>query len=148
MEVSGEQQFKAPRELVWQMLMDPAALKTCIPGCEKLEEASPGSYRLTARVGIAAVKGAYSGTVTIADAVQPESYRLVTAADGAPGGAQGTARITLTESGTGTTVRYVAEMKAQGGLARLGGPLLAGTAKIMAGQFFKAMERLVEQRSI
>ena len=148
MDVSGEQQFKAPRQLVWEMLMDPAALKACIPGCEKLEEASPGSYRLTARVGIAAVRGTYGGTVTIADAVQPESYRLITAADGAPGGAQGSARITLSETATGTTLRYVAEMKAQGGLARLGGPLLAGTAKILAGQFFKAMERLVEQRSI
>jgi len=148
MDVSGEQRFKAPRQLVWEMLLDPVALKACIPGCETLVEVSPGSYRLTARVGIAAVKGVYGGTVTIADAVEPESYRLITTADGAPGGAQGTARITLTETGGGTTVHYVAEMKAQGGLARLGGPLLAGTAKIMAGQFFKAMERLVEQRSI
>ncbi|MEP6870441.1 MAG: carbon monoxide dehydrogenase subunit G [Anaerolineaceae bacterium] len=148
MDVTGEQHFKAPRELVWEMLMDRAALKACIPGCETLVEVSPGSYRLTARVGIATVRGTYGGTVTIADAVQPESYRLVTTADGAPGGAQGTARITLSETATGTTVRYVAEMKAQGGLARLGGPLLAGTAKIMAGQFFKAMERLVERRSI
>ena len=148
MEVTGEQRFKAPRPLVWEMLMDPAALRACIPGCEKLEEVSPGSFKLSLRSGIAPIRGAYGGTVTVADAVEPESYRLVSAADGAPGSAQGDVRITLTETPGGTLVRYAAEMKAQGGLARLGGPLLAGTAKVMAGQFFKAMERFVDQRSI
>lgn len=128
--------------------MDPAALKACIPGCETLEERAPGSYALTVRVGIAAVKGVYAGVVTISEALPPESYRLLTTADGPPGSARADVRITLTETTAGTIVRYVAEMQAQGGLARLGGPLLAGTAKIMASQFFKAMDRLVEQRSI
>ncbi len=128
--------------------MDPAALKACIPGCEKLDEVAPGSYRMTVRIGIALMKGTYSGTVTIADAIRPEAYRLVTAGDGAPGSAQGTVKITLGEAGSGTLVKYLAEMKAQGGLARLGGPLLAGTAKMMASQFFKSMERMVEQRTV
>lgn len=128
--------------------MDPAALKTCIPGCETLDEQIPGSYTLTVRVGIAAVKGVYAGVVTISEALSPESYRLLTTADGQPGSARADVRITLTQTTTGTMVRYVAEMQAQGGLARLGGPFLAGTAKIMAAQFFKSMERLVEQRSI
>lgn len=128
--------------------MDPVALKACIPGCEQLEELAPGSYRLTMRVGIAALKGAYSGTVTIADPVWPDSYRLIGAGDGAPGRAQGEVQISLAAAHGGTVVRYVATLQAQGGLARLGGPLLAGTAKIMAGQFFRSMERLVERRSI
>ena len=148
MDVSGEQRFRASRQLVWEMLMDPAALKACIPGCEKLDELATGSYRMTVRVGIAPMKGTYSGTVTVVDASQPESYRLVTAGDGTPGSAQGDVRVALSEIPTGTLVSYVAEMRAQGALARLGSPLLAGTAKIMAGQFFKSMERLVEQRSV
>jgi carbon monoxide dehydrogenase subunit G len=38
-------------------------------------------------------------------------------------------------------------VKAQGAIARLGSRLLAGSAKLMVGQFMKAMEKQVEARS-
>jgi carbon monoxide dehydrogenase subunit G len=39
-------------------------------------------------------------------------------------------------------------VKAQGALARLGSRLLGGAAKLMAGQFFKAMEQQVKERVV
>jgi carbon monoxide dehydrogenase subunit G len=98
------------------------------------------------RVGIEAVKGTYRGTATVRDRRPHDSYELVVQGTGIPGGLGGEARIALRDDGDGTLVSYRGEITAQGTLARLGARLLAGTAKLMIGQFFKAMEKQVAQR--
>ncbi len=148
MEVTGAQRFDAPPQAVWDLLLDPAALQAAMPGCERFEEAGPQSYDLTIRVGIAAIKGTYSGNVKVADAIEPLSYRLVVAGSGKPGSVQGDARITLTADGPGgTMVSYRGDVKAQGAIARLGSRLLGGASKLMIGQFFKAMEKQAQDRT-
>ena len=146
MEVSGEQHFNAPRDVVWEMLLDPRALRAAMPGCEKFQEVGPQTYDLTIRIGLSAIKGTYSGRVKVADAVAPTSYRLIVSGSGLPGGVQGDATMTLTDDGAGTLVRCVGHVKAHGVIARLGSPLLSGTARLMIAQFFKAMERQVGDR--
>ncbi len=147
MEVSGDHKFSASRAAVWAALLDPKALKASMPGCEKFEEVGPQSYDLTIKVGIAAIKGTYSGHVKVADPVEGESYRLVVSGHGKPGSVQGDATLSLSDAGAGTLVKYVGEVKAQGAIARLGSRLLGGAAKLMIGQFMKAMEKQVEARS-
>jgi hypothetical protein len=38
MNMTGEVQLPASRETVWAMLNEPAVLKSCIPGCESLDQ--------------------------------------------------------------------------------------------------------------
>ncbi len=147
MEIQGEHRFDAPRDVVWQLLLDPAALQASMPGCERFVEVGPESYDLTIRVGIAAIKGTYSGNVKVRDRKEGESYRLVVEGNGKPGSVQGDALMTLSrQEGPTTTVTYTGEVKAQGAIARLGSRLLGGTAKLMIGQFFKGMEKQVSNR--
>ena len=147
MEVTGEHKFDAPREAVWKALLDPKALQASMPGCEKFEEVGPSSYDLTIKVGIAAIKGTYSGNVRVADPVENQSYRLVVQGSGKPGTVQGDATLSLSDVAGGTLVEYVGDVKAQGAIARLGSRLLGGAAKLMIGQFMKAMEKQVEGRT-
>ena len=147
MEISGEHRFQAPRTVVWEALLDPQALKASMPGCERLEPTGPETYDITIKVGIAAIKGTYSGNVKVTDRKPEDSYRLVVGGSGKPGSVQGDATMTLTDDGDGRTlVRYTGDVKAQGAIARLGSRLLGGAAKLMIGQFFKGMEKQVEQR--
>jgi carbon monoxide dehydrogenase subunit G len=147
MEISGEHRFAAPRDVVYQALLDPKALQDSMPGCEKFEEVGPSSYDLTIKVGISAIKGTYSGNVKVAEPVENQSYRLIVAGSGKPGSVQGDAAMVLSDDGNGTLVRYTGDVKAQGAIARLGSRLLGGAAKLMIGQFFKGMEKQVEQRT-
>jgi carbon monoxide dehydrogenase subunit G len=147
MEISGDHKFPAPRDAVWQALLDPKALQASMPGCEKFEEVAPNSYDLTIKVGIAAIKGTYSGNVKVADPVDGQSYRLIVSGSGKPGSVQGDATLVLSDDGAGTLVRYTGDVKAQGAIARLGSRLLGGAAKLMIGQFMKGMEKQVEGRS-
>ena len=147
MEVTGDHKFAAPRQAVWQALLDPKALQASMPGCEKFEEVGPQSYDLTIKVGIAAIKGTYTGNVKVVDPVENEHYRLVVSGHGKPGSVQGDATLTLSDEGGGTLVKYAGDVKAQGAIARLGSRLLGGAAKLMIGQFMKAMEKQVDARN-
>ena len=147
MEVKGDHQFKAPRAVVWECMLDPKALQASMPGCEVFKEVAPESYDLTIKVGVGAIKGTYSGNVKVTDRNPQDSYRLIVTGKGAPGSVQGDAVMTLAENAAGTLVSYTGEVKAQGAIARLGSRLLAGTANLMIGQFMKGMEKQVENRT-
>lgn len=148
MEVKGDHRFSAPREVVWQALLDPAALKEAMPGVEEFRETGPESYAITIKVGIAAIKGTYSGNVKVTDREPMNSYRLLVDGSGKPGSVQGDAVLTLSDDGRGgTLVAYAGDVRAQGAIARLGSRLLAGAAKLMIGQFMKGMEKQIDARS-
>lgn len=146
MEVKGDHHFKAPRNVVWEAMLDPKALQASMPGCEQFTQVAPESYDIVIKVGIAAIKGTYTGNVKVTDRMPEDSYRLIVAGKGSPGSVQGDAVMTLTEKDGGTFVSYKGEVKAQGAIARLGGRLLGGTANLMIGQFMKGMERQVQNR--
>ena len=45
MDITGSYTFAAPPERVWDLMMDPAAIASCIPGCEALEPDGDDRYR-------------------------------------------------------------------------------------------------------
>ena len=146
MEIAGTHRFRAGRQVVWEALLDPAALKKAIPGCERLDMAGAGRFEMVVRVGMAAVKGTYRGDVTLSDVRAPGSYSLSATAVGDLGTTVGEAVVELVEEGDATVVRYRGDLRAQGGLARLGGRVLQGSASLLLAQFFKAMDAQVAQR--
>lgn len=146
MEIAGEHRFNAPQSIVYEMLLDPAALQASMPGCERFEETGPEEYDITLKVGIAAIKGTYDGSVKVADRVPEDSFRLLVDGGGRPGKVRGEATMTLSMEGEQTVVVYRGDVKAQGAIARMGSRLLGGAAKLMIGQFFKAMEKQVAAR--
>ncbi|MEE9277584.1 MAG: carbon monoxide dehydrogenase subunit G, partial [Dehalococcoidia bacterium] len=141
----GEHRFPAARSLVWEKLLDPETLRTSIPGCEDLKEVGPDSYDMTVTIGISAIRGTYSGNVTMADAEPEETYRLVAKGSGRAGSVNGSAQIRLADDGDGTLLTYEADLKATGPIARLGGRLVGSAAKMMVGRFFKAMDQHIRE---
>ncbi len=147
MEIKGEHEFEGPRALLYELLLDPEVLASALPGVERFEEVAPDRYESTMRVGIASVRGTYTGRVEVLEQAPPESYRLRVDGAGKPGGVKADAFVELVEAGSATTMRYRAEVKARGTIARLGGRLLGGVARLLIGQFFKSIERQVDDRA-
>jgi carbon monoxide dehydrogenase subunit G len=147
MNLSGEHSFHALQEVVWDCLLAPDDLRQAIPGCEQFNEVAPNAYDLTVKIGIASIKGTYGGHVEVADEQPMDSYRLIVRGTGKPGSVRGDAVMRLTPIPEGTCLSYVADVHAEGGIARLGSRLLGATAKLMIGQFMRAMERQVERRT-
>ena len=74
--------------------MDPAAIASCIPGCENLEPDGVDRYSARLTIGIAAITGNYEGTVTIRQG-RPPSYKLTVEGQGRPGSSKAKRTITL-----------------------------------------------------
>src|SRR3954465_192722 len=118
MEISGSYTFNAPPDRVWALLMDPAVLSSCIPGCDRFEPDGVDRYAVTLTVGLAAITGTYQGTVVLPDIVPNTSYGLVVEGQGRPGFVKGTSAITLRGDGATTIVDVSATVQTGGARTR------------------------------
>ncbi len=143
MKIDGSYIFNAPRERVWQVLLDPKVLAQCVPGCETLNEVGPDKYEAIMKVGVASVKGTYKGKVSIKDKQAPSHYVLSGEGSGGPGFMQGDVAVDLEEKNGQTLLKYSTEAKVGGLIASIGQRMLNGVAKMMLDQFFKKMESFV-----
>ena len=121
-------------------MMDPAAIASCIPGCERLEPAGDDRYRAAITIGMAAITGKYEGTVVISNKVAPSSYTLSVEGQGRPGFVKGEAHIALRADGVNTIVDVTGTAQTGGTIARLGQRLIGGAAKMMQDRFFACMQ--------
>ncbi len=145
MDITGTYTFAAAPEKVWALMMDPAAIASCIPGCDQLEPDGVDRYKAAITIGMAAITGKYEGTVTISDKVAPSSYQLTVEGQGRPGFVKGTVTITLREhptdgGGAGTIVDVKGTAQTGGTIARLGQRLIGSAAKMMQDRFFACMQ--------
>lgn len=139
MTLDGTYTFPAPRERVWALLMDTAAIASCVPGCEALEPLGDDRYQAKLVATVAAISGSYEGTVAMLDKVAPESYRLVIEGSGKHGFVNGESRITLREQGESTLVEVTGTMEVGGMIARVGQRLIGSVSKMMLDRFFACM---------
>ncbi|WP_043634091.1 SRPBCC family protein [Nonomuraea candida] len=143
MKLAGSAVIGADRDRVWAALRDPEVLVRAIPGCERLEEAGPDTYRMTVNAGVASIKGVYQGEVALTDPLAPESFTIKARGQGAPGTVDATVLVRLGEAGGATRVDYEAEAVIGGMIGGVGQRMLGSAAKRTAGQFFSAVERLL-----
>src|SRR4051794_38532861 len=99
MRLDGTASFAASREQVWDVLLDPDALQGCLPGCESLTATDADTYEVVVKIGVASVKGTYTGTVQIRGMEKPHRYRLGVEGKGTPGFVNGEALVELTDAG-------------------------------------------------
>jgi len=140
MKIEGTHQLSAPRDRVYQLLVDPAVLQRCIPGCERLELTAENTYSATIRAGVGAIKGVFTGTVRLEEMRPPDHYRIVVEGKGAPGFLKGAGNLDLEAADDGTLIKYTGDLQLGGTIASVGQRMIQGTAKMMAGQFFTALE--------
>jgi carbon monoxide dehydrogenase subunit G len=140
MELAGEHTFAAPRERVWAFLLDPAMLKQCLPGCEQLDEIGPDEYTATMRIGIAMIKGTFTGRVKISDKEEPERYKMLVEGSGPQGQVSGEGTLELIEQEGNTVVRYSGDVNVRGTIARVGARMIQPAARTIVGQFFGCLE--------
>src|SRR5688572_2232246 len=143
MEITGSYTFNAAPERLWSVLMDPAVIASCIPGCQRLEPDGDDRYRATLIVGLAAITGTYEGIVTITDKLPNTSYRLAVEGQGKPGFVKGSALITLRADGETTAVEVAGTVQTGGPIARLGQRLIGNVSKMMQDRFFECLAKKV-----
>ena len=136
MEINSTYKFSAPPSAVWTLLMDPEAIKACLPGCRDMRPLGEDRYAAEMSVGVAAVSGSFKATVSLSDQKPLESYTLTVDATGTPGFAKGSATIVLKAVTEGTEVDVKASAEVGGLIARVGQRLIEGVARMTMDRFF------------
>lgn len=141
MDVKGSHTFNAPRDRVWQLLLDPEALRAALPGAKEFNKVGDDAYETVMSVGVGSVKGTYNAKIQVRDKNEPASYRLVVEGTGRPGFLKGDGLIELADQGETTQVNYRGQAQVGGMIAGVGQRLISASANLVINQFFKAMER-------
>jgi carbon monoxide dehydrogenase subunit G len=147
MKIEGEYVIPAPREKVWATLNDPDVLARATPGLKSLTPTGPNTFDALIELAVGPVKGSYQGKVRITEQTPPEKMTLIIEGAGRAGTIKATGALTLAAGGDSTTVSYVGDAQVTGVLMSVGHRLFGGVAKQLAGEFFKAIEREVSQRT-
>jgi len=140
LKIEGTHQLHALPRRVYETLIDPAVLQRCIPGCERLETTGENTYSTTLRAGVGSIKGVFTGAVRLEDLAPPNHFRLIVEGKGQPGFLKGSGDLNLEERDGGTVVAYSGDVQVGGTIASVGQRMLQGAAKMMATQFFTAIE--------
>jgi uncharacterized protein len=140
MKIDGTHQLNAKREQVFQKLVDPAVLQRCIPGCERLDVTGENAYSTTMKAGVGSIKGVFTGSVRLEEITPPEHFRMIVDGKGQPGFLKGTGSIDLAEKDGVTVITFAGDVNVGGTLASVGQRMIQGSAKMMATQFFTAIE--------
>ena len=146
MDIFGSYTFDESPDRVWDLLMDPAAISSCIPGCTRFEPEGEDRYAVTLTVALAAITGTYNGTVTLTDKTLHTSYRLVMEGQGRAGFVKGSSVISLRPAGASTAVDVSGAVHTGGPIARVGQRLIGGVARMMLDRFFACLKAKLEAR--
>ena len=141
MDIKGTYTFDAPIARVWDLLMDPAAIAACIPGCQELSPIGEDRYRAVLVIPVSVITGNYTGTVGLTDKVPLESYRLSLEGSGRGGFVRGQSTITLSDRGEQTVVEIDGQVQVGGAIARVGQRLLEGVSRMLMDQFYACLKQ-------
>ena len=141
MKVSGSSVLHAAPDKVWQAINDPAVLAGVIPGCDQLTEIGDGHFGMTVTLGVAAIKGSYTGEVRLYDKVEPTALTMRANGAGGPGTIDTTVAVKLADLGDGTTqLDYDADAVVGGMVGGVGQRVLTSVARKTAALFFAAID--------
>jgi carbon monoxide dehydrogenase subunit G len=142
--LEGSYSIPASRERVFALLVDEQVLRRCVPGCRRLVQQGEDRFSATLDVGLGSVQGKYEGTVVLSKKVPPESLEMLVDGHGRLGFVRGKGALSLQriedQGPHFTRVLYQGEVQVGGNLASVGQRMVQGASKMMAGQFFAALE--------
>ena len=149
MDMEGSRALAVTQQQAWDALNDPQVLKTCIPGCDKIEQTGDNQYVVVVAVKIGPVQAKFNGKLALSDVNPPESYTIsFDGQGGAAGFGKGVSSVKLSPQpdGPGCMLDYKVQAQVGGKIAQLGQRLIDGVAKGMAEDFFKRFDNEMQRR--
>ena len=147
MDMQASRQLAVTQQQAWDALNDPEVLKTCIPGCDKVEATGENQYAIGMALKIGPVSAKFAGKINLSDIKPPSSYTIAFEGQGGTAGfGKGNAQVTLTPNEGGCDLAYTVHASVGGKVAQLGQRLIDGAAKSMAEDFFKRFDNEMQRR--
>ena len=144
MNFEGTYQVNAPRETVWDFVIDPTKIGKCLPDLKTLEVEAENKFTAIARVGIGFMKGDFKFQLAIVEQNPPGHARLKGTGTGVGSSVNMDTSIDLAEVDGGTKLTYNANVQIGGTLASVGQRVIGGTVEKTIAEVFGCVKKQLE----
>ena len=146
LEFSGSPAIAAPRERVWERLMDPHFVAQSAPGVESVEAVDPTHFKVISGFGIGSIRVRFTMDVELFDIDAGKSAKMRVRGK-APGSAiDVVSNLQVNDAGSGgTQLNWSATSEVSGTVASVGARLMEGTARKLTEQFWTDFAQRVSQ---
>lgn len=147
MKVSGERRLDAPRDVVWEVLNDPARMAKLMPGVQSFEIADETHWSAKVKVplGLGALPLSFNFEKT--DERPPEYARLSAKGNGVGAIVKMDTEFNLSEDGDATEMKWEADVSIAGPVGAMGQRVLQPIVNQQVGQVLNALEaQVIEAR--
>jgi uncharacterized protein len=145
MNVSGERTFAAPRQAVWGVLNDPAAMAKTMPGVQSFDvhDAQRWTANVKIPLGLGGLKMKIDMTKT--EEREPEYAQLNIKGTGVGAMLAMATSFELEEAGGGTLMKWAAEVRLAGPVGSMGQRVLQPIVNQQVQHVLSALDREVQQ---
>jgi uncharacterized protein len=146
LEFSGSPAIAAPRERVWERLMDPHFVAQSAPGVESVQAIDPTHFKVISSFGVGSIRVRFTMDVELYDIMEGRSAKMRVRGK-APGSAidvVSNLQVDDASSG-GTQLKWSATSEVSGTVASVGARLMEGTARKLTEQFWTDFAQRVSQ---
>jgi uncharacterized protein len=146
LEFSGSPTIAAPRERVWDRLMDPDFVAQSAPGIESVDTIDPTHFKVVSGFGVGSIKVRFAMVVELFDVVDRQSAKMRVRGK-APGSAIDViSSMQIEDAGSSSSqLTWSATSEVSGTVASVGARLMEGTARKLTEQFWTDFARRVSQ---
>lgn len=144
MKVNGEHRFQATSQQVFQAILDPAILRSCIPGCNLVEYLGPDMITINISTPLPGLKGPYGAVIQLAQVTEPNRLTLTLQRKGAGGSITARGEININDEADGALLVYDANATLEGPVAIANNPLGQGIVKNSLKSFFKNLDTAIK----
>ena len=120
MKVSGERGFAAPRDAVWRVLNDPAAMAATIPGVESFDVHDERRWQANVKVPLGLGMLGMTMNIEKTEEHEPEFASLAIKGNGVGAILSMTTAFTLSDTGAGTNMAWEADVHIAGPVGSMG----------------------------
>ena len=145
LEFSGSPAIAAPRERVWQRLMDPHFVAQSAPGIESVEATDPTHFKVISGFGVGSIRVRFTMDVELFDIDAGKSAKMRVRGK-APGSAiDVVSTMRIDDASGGSQLDWSATSEVSGTVASMGSRLMEGTARRLTEQFWTDFARRVSE---
>jgi carbon monoxide dehydrogenase subunit G len=142
LEFSGSPEITATREQVWSRLTDPEFVAASAPGVESVETLDPTHFKVISGLGFGGVRLHFALDVELFDIVDRQSLKMRASGSGAGSEVNVVSSLRIADAGSGTVrLDWSATSEVSGTMAKIGGPLVTGTARRLTEEFWTDFAR-------
>lgn len=147
MKIEEKSIVKAPTQNIWDFLLDPHKLASCVPGCEKVEILGDNSYLVTEALKVGPISAKFNLKVGITEMTPPNHLSAIVEGPDSKTGSRLNAKIVINLepiSNGQTQVNYMLDVSLGGILGKLGMGVIKRKADSLAERFAQEIRAKLE----